>query len=240
MTDNRFYVYELVDPRNNEVFYVGKGTGYRMTSHLTEAKQPKVKWSNAIKCERINAIWNSGLEVICNKTHDGITENEAYNIESTLMLQYGFIVHGGQLTNVAQHNMARRYGDTKRNTREISQYTKDGIHIATYTNASAASIHTGIRVSGILDTCKHKMNTAGGFRWGYADEPLAEWKVSKHTERRKPVAQLDNDGHTIRMWDSPVIAAKALGLSVTHIRQCCVGKKSHLTAGGFGWKYAVQ
>lgn len=240
MEDNRFYVYQLIDPRNNEVFYVGKGTGYRMTGHLTEAKQPKIKWSNAIKCERINSIWNSGCDVICHKTHTDLTENDACNIEASMMAQYGFIIHGGQLTNVSQHNMARRHGDTKRNTRQISQYTKNGVFVATYPSANAAAARTGVRSSGILDTCKHNINTAGGFRWCYADEPLADWKVSKHTERRKPVAQIDDAGHILQVWDSPVLAARALDLCATHIRQCCVGKKYHNTAGGFMWKYVDQ
>ncbi len=32
-----FYVYLLVDPRNGEVFYVGKGTGARPLAHGVEA-----------------------------------------------------------------------------------------------------------------------------------------------------------------------------------------------------------
>jgi hypothetical protein len=28
-----YYVYELIDPFNNEVFYVGKGTGNRVLDH---------------------------------------------------------------------------------------------------------------------------------------------------------------------------------------------------------------
>ena len=32
-----FYVYALVDPRDDAVFYVGKGTGQRLLSHGREA-----------------------------------------------------------------------------------------------------------------------------------------------------------------------------------------------------------
>jgi hypothetical protein len=30
---NKFYVYYLIDPRNNNIFWVGKGSGNRMTKH---------------------------------------------------------------------------------------------------------------------------------------------------------------------------------------------------------------
>lgn len=39
---NGFYVYALIDPRNNQVFYIGKGTGNRVFSHEIESgKSPR-------------------------------------------------------------------------------------------------------------------------------------------------------------------------------------------------------
>ena len=58
----KWYVYQLIDPRNNKVFYIGKGTGNRIHEHEKEA-------SNGVcshKCHKINKIRNSGLKIELN------------------------------------------------------------------------------------------------------------------------------------------------------------------------------
>lgn len=56
-----FYVYALRDPRNGEVFYIGKGKGERILQHVAEAKKnPK---SEKAKLARIKEIESKGLEV---------------------------------------------------------------------------------------------------------------------------------------------------------------------------------
>ena len=57
----RYYVYALRDPRDGRVFYVGKGIGGRINSHLREAG--KDQESERQKLRRINEIESSGHEV---------------------------------------------------------------------------------------------------------------------------------------------------------------------------------
>lgn len=54
-----FYVYELVDPRDGAVFYVGKGRGNRIMAHEQEAKRGEA----SDKCDRIREVWAAGLKV---------------------------------------------------------------------------------------------------------------------------------------------------------------------------------
>ena len=42
----RYYVYKLIDPRNNQPFYIGKGEGLRTSIHLYEAHKPRHEWYN--------------------------------------------------------------------------------------------------------------------------------------------------------------------------------------------------
>src|SRR5690348_9647048 len=60
-----FYVYQLIDPRDGAVFYVGKGSGDRMFQHVRDAKRGRV--SNEAKTRRILDILEGGVEPISRK-----------------------------------------------------------------------------------------------------------------------------------------------------------------------------
>lgn len=57
-----YYVYMLVDPRDNRPFYVGKGTNNRVFDHILQALNDCTGIKNE-KFETIRSIYNSGLEV---------------------------------------------------------------------------------------------------------------------------------------------------------------------------------
>ena len=78
-----FYVYVLKDPRNQSVFYVGKGKENRIFSHTaTDFKE-----SN--KNLLIKEIEKEGLSVIREIVHFGLSENEALSAETTLINYIG-------------------------------------------------------------------------------------------------------------------------------------------------------
>lgn len=78
-----FYVYALVDPRNNSVFYIGKGTGNRVFSHEIESGKSKESEKNKLK--KIREIEDSGFSVKRLIINWGLTENEAFVAEATLI-----------------------------------------------------------------------------------------------------------------------------------------------------------
>lgn len=50
----KFYIYALVDPRTNKVFYVGKGKKNRWYDHIDSANKPKSKedvWLSFNDCQ---------------------------------------------------------------------------------------------------------------------------------------------------------------------------------------------
>lgn len=80
---NGFYVYALIDPRSNQILYIGKGTGNRVFSHEAESgKSPK---SEKAKLQRIQEIEGAGYDVKRLIVNWGLTEAEAFASEATLI-----------------------------------------------------------------------------------------------------------------------------------------------------------
>ncbi|NVN96528.1 MAG: hypothetical protein HXX18_14735 [Bacteroidetes bacterium] len=78
-----YYVYSLSDPRTGSIFYIGKGCGNRINQHLIGALKEKTKETEKIK--KIRDIQSAGLEVGLVILRHGLTEEEAFQVESTLI-----------------------------------------------------------------------------------------------------------------------------------------------------------
>lgn len=92
-----FYVYQLIDPRDNSPFYIGKGSGNRIDSHEKAA----ARGERSRKCDRIRAIKADGLCVRKVKVALYCDEQEAYDHETRLIDSIGLenltnVMRGGQ------------------------------------------------------------------------------------------------------------------------------------------------
>ncbi len=86
----KWYVYELYDPRDDSVFYVGKGSGNRINTHESEAKNGVCSH----KCNKIRSLWRQNLKVGKRKVAYFWNEADAYRHEAELITSYD------NLTNV--------------------------------------------------------------------------------------------------------------------------------------------
>ena len=95
-------MYRLIDPRDGQTFYVGKGKGNRVFAHVNDAMkgfngetyEDEFEDSISLKMQQIRDIKNAGLEVIHVIQRWGLSSDEAFEVEAALIDAYG------QLTNI--------------------------------------------------------------------------------------------------------------------------------------------
>jgi hypothetical protein len=82
-----YYVYRLIDPRNGETFYVGKGRGNRVFEHVKgELRASDDELTDKLK--RIREIRKDDFEVAHVIHRHGMTEKEAFEVEGALIDAY--------------------------------------------------------------------------------------------------------------------------------------------------------
>lgn len=84
----QYYVYRLIDPRNGQTFYIGKGKGNRVFAHVQGALKgfwEKEEDEVSAKIQQIRDIHAAGLSVIHVIQRFGLTEKEAYEVEAALI-----------------------------------------------------------------------------------------------------------------------------------------------------------
>lgn len=102
---NDCYVYGLYDPNTEELFYIGKGTGYRDISHLKPSmwKDPK-KTCNPFLYYKIKSLMENNTPPIIKRLHKNLLEEEAYRIEAEIIKEHGrrFSEENGKLFNISE------------------------------------------------------------------------------------------------------------------------------------------
>src|SRR3954447_5939481 len=97
------YVYRLIDPRNGETFYVGKGQGNRVFAHVrAEVKVEDEELDQRLDC--IRQIHFAGLQVGYVIHRHGMDEQTALHVEAALIDTYLGV------TNIAPGLGANDYG----------------------------------------------------------------------------------------------------------------------------------
>ena len=97
------YVYRLIDPRNGETFYVGKGVGNRVFQHAQGIADGDDELASD-KIARIRMIQLAGFEVAHVIHRHGMNSATAYQVEAALIQAYP------GLTNIAGGHYSDDFG----------------------------------------------------------------------------------------------------------------------------------
>lgn len=110
-----FYVYCLMDPRNDECFYVGKGKGNRIFKHKQDAQKQLLyedifieENKDNLKFNRINEICSNDLNVLGYIISYGLTESEAFSAENVL-INFLNLTNKTTLTNMINGHGSKAY-----------------------------------------------------------------------------------------------------------------------------------
>ena len=86
LNKKEYYVYGLIDPRDNQYFYIGKGKGKRYNSHLKENLKDV---TNPYKYFRIKEIETENLKVKIEILFPYLTEKDAFKLEKIIIYKIG-------------------------------------------------------------------------------------------------------------------------------------------------------
>lgn len=84
-----YYVYYLISPIDNKIFYVGKGKGSRMREHVSMTKRDKVSNNNTYLFRKIKKILEQYNDVIYDVVFRTDSEKEAYDKEQEIINDIG-------------------------------------------------------------------------------------------------------------------------------------------------------
>lgn len=138
------YVYRLIDPRNGETFYVGKGKGNRVFAHI--ADESGLEGDDlANKVKRIRQIRLAGFEVAHVIHRHGMDDKTALEVEAALMDAYP------GLTNIAGGTGASDFGAMhakeiiQRYAAEPAEFRHKALLISVNRSAAESSLYDATR-----------------------------------------------------------------------------------------------
>jgi hypothetical protein len=138
------YVYRLIDPRNGETFYVGKGQGNRVFAHIhDELSQDGDDLSDKLK--RIREIRVAGFEVAHVIHRHGMDAATAFEVEAALVDAYP------GLSNIAGGTGSNDYGAMhareiiRRYSAEPADFRHKAILISVNRSAEETSLYEATR-----------------------------------------------------------------------------------------------
>ena len=263
MKVNTFYVYELWNPLNNQIFYVGKGTKYgnsyyRLSNHIKDSKYAltgKIPMNH--KFRTILKIIDSGKKPEIKIVFESDDKELVSNKEIELIKLYGRRDTGtGLLCNHTDGGEGMLgYRHTKEHIHKLKTDNKGGqttsrpvysicpktFNITLYPSSSnAAQCVKGVKANIHAAASKLKTRTAYGYYWRFESQYNSNEEFNKLNELRdnsyansKEINQLTLDMEFVKTWKSASDICRAYTLSVSTLHTYIKNKRQYK---GFYWR----
>ena len=241
----KFYTYLLIDSRNKEPFYVGKGKENRALSHITRVNKNYQKTNSAVK-NKIVSITRCGYEILT-ELYYCCSETDAYVLEKLLIkyigrkdMKRGPLLNftdggeGGRPSYASILKISKKLLNMKRG-KPVCQYTMDGELVSEFSSARQASYAVGVHENQIGGCCRGTKSTAAKFVWAYKNEIPKIF--AEGNNKWTKIAQLSN-GKILRIFPSVSRAAQHIHANPQSLWAVLRGKS--VNVGGFQWKAVIK
>ena len=124
-------------------------------------------------------------------------------------------------------------------SRQVIQYDLQGNEMMTFVSLTEAARETNSNQAKITLCCQRKRDTHNDYQWRYADDPNKDVKsVAKQTYTGKRVAQCDENGNILNIYNSFKEAARAVDGTSSAISRVCSGMNTRHK--GYKWKIVEE
>jgi hypothetical protein len=230
------YIYGLIDPRNNNVFYIGftQYLNKRYNEHLNINNKKREK--NTYKENVINKIFQLGLKpemrIIdkCDKIfNSNLNMFEHERLEKYYIQKY--IDEGIKLTNLT---IGGNGGCTYQH--KVYQYNENGIFLKEYQSVNEVANIYNVNVSLISHVIDQRDKKSYKSTYLFSSKEKANSFVFKETKKDNiPIIQYLPNGNFIKEYKNQKEASIITNIFQPNINHCLKNKRKH--AGGFIWKY---
>lgn len=231
----KHYIYYLIDPRINEVFYVGTTINpkNRHKQHIYYNKNSNNKKENYIQ-EILNDGYEPQMKII-DQTWEYYDMEErllSYEILERKYIQEGY-EKGYNLKNI------ELYGNAMNPEQEVYQYDDKGYFIKRFHSHKEASIYTGLYRRSISRAVDQKeRNSYAGYYWFSSHEVASKFKFEKIKKREylnyKKILQYDKNGNLVKTYNKIDDASNMTGINIKSIYKS-LNQKDRKTGGGYYW-----
>ena len=231
--DDKIYIYGLVDPRNNEVFYIGY-TQYlkkRFNVHLNVDGYRREK--NLYKDNVIRKILNSGLmpQIIildsCEKKYNEIQQKYEHEL---IEIKY---IEKYKNKNIKLTNLTNGGEGGRTKLKPVYQYDENGIFLRKYESVNSVAESYGVGADIISKVVDQRGKKSYRGTYLFSSKEKANSFVFKKTIKTIPIIQYTLNGEFVSEYNNQNEAFKMTQVSQASISNCINGKSQQ--AGGFLW-----
>ncbi len=153
ITQLKTYVYRLIDPRNGETFYIGKGRGNRVFAHIKAEKNLEGdEISNNLR--RIREINLAGLEVGHVIHRHGMDDETAFEVEAALIDAYPGLANIVGGIGGADYGAMHAKEIIKRYSSELAIFHHKALLISVNRSAAERSLYDATRYAWKINKTK--------------------------------------------------------------------------------------